>query len=199
MKALIATIMLGVSSLVMHAQHDVTKFLGIPVDGTKSEMIKKLETKGFILNSDAKKYWGEDVLEGEFNGSDVYVHIVTNNNKVYRIMVVDKRSVGESSIKIRFNGLCEQFENNKKYIPYEKTQTLSYDEDISYEILVHKKRYQAAFYQCPDDLINSSQAYKQIMCPTENLVWFMITEESGEYKIALFYDNTHNQANGEDL
>ncbi len=32
------------------AQNDVTQFLGIPIDGTKSEMIYKLKSKGFTPN-----------------------------------------------------------------------------------------------------------------------------------------------------
>ena len=30
-------------------------------------------------------------------------------------------------------------------------------------------------------------------------VWFMIHENYGRYNISLYYDNLHNQANGEDL
>lgn len=30
-------------------------------------------------------------------------------------------------------------------------------------------------------------------------VWFMIHEHYGKYQIGLYYDNLHNQANGEDL
>ena len=76
------TVLLGLFlSISLFAQGDVTKFLGIPVDGYKSEMRRKLEAKGFVWNSLL------ECLEGEFNGTDVQVHIVTNNNKVYRIMV----------------------------------------------------------------------------------------------------------------
>ncbi len=74
------------------AQKDVTKFLGIPVDGTKSAMIQKLKAKGFTYNQ------RRDCLEGEFNGRTVYLHVVTNNNKVYRIMVKDAYGVDESAI-----------------------------------------------------------------------------------------------------
>lgn len=37
-------LMLGVYAF---AQKDVTQFLGIPVDGTKTEMVQKLKAKGF--------------------------------------------------------------------------------------------------------------------------------------------------------
>ena len=125
---------------------DVTKFLGIPVDGTKTEMKQKLIAKGFV----PKKVGTNEFLEGEFNGTDVRVYIVTNNNKVYRIMLSDKNTVDEAQIKIRFNNLVSQFENNKRYIPLEKKYTLSDKENILYEMEVNKKNYDALFYQVPN-------------------------------------------------
>jgi len=124
-------------------QREVTKFLGIPVDGTKSEMIRQLKSKGFTpISSDS------DILEGEFNGYNVNVYTVTNNRMVYRIMLADKNNVDETEIKIRFNKLVGQFENNPKYKSYSWTsQRISDDEDISYEMSVNNKRYEAAFYQ----------------------------------------------------
>ena len=44
------------------AQTDVTKFLGIPVDGNKSEMVRKLKSKGFTQNP-----YADGVLTGKFN------------------------------------------------------------------------------------------------------------------------------------
>lgn len=59
-------------SITVNAQ-DVTKFLGIPVDGSKSEMIQKLKAKGFRELT----YEDETILEGEFNGHDVHVYVGT--------------------------------------------------------------------------------------------------------------------------
>lgn len=113
-------------------------------------MIQKLKAKGFQYNSSG------DYLTGEFNGRDVRISVVTNNNKVYRIMVVDDNNSDETSIKIRFNTLCRQFENNKKYIPL-GDYTLSEEEDISYEMTVNNKRYEAVYYQQPE--ITDSTAF----------------------------------------
>ena len=127
-----------------YAQKDVTTFLGIPVDGYKNEMKQKLIAKGFTYDSN------NDLFEGEFNGYDVNVYIATNNNKVWRIMLADKHYVKDTDIKIRFNKLCSQFSNNKKYSAVNSEDfTIPSDEDISYEMLVNKKRYEAAFYQEP--------------------------------------------------
>ena len=79
-------------------EKDVTKFLGIPVDGTKTEMIAKLKEKGFTSTA-----YDKEVLEGEFNGTKVNIYIATNNNKVWRIGVWDQNSTTKNGIKRRFN------------------------------------------------------------------------------------------------
>lgn len=206
--------MLLISSLFIYAQQDVTKFLGIPVDGSKSEMIQKLKAKGYTSSPLDK-----DVLVGEFNGADVNIHVVTNNNKVYRIMICDVNNIDERAIQIRFNRLCEQFVNNSKYssLPLEEYM-IPDDEDISYEITVHKKRYEAVFYQKTDETFMAKQieaafpqyTKEQLANPSEELraeivnfvtqyiskkaVWFMINERLGKYCITMYYDNEYNNA-----
>lgn len=145
MKKILLFCIMAIAAISMSAQNDVTTFLGIPVDGSKSEMKQKLVSKGFV----PKKVGENEFLEGEFNGTDVHVYIVTNNNKVYRIMLCDANTRNEADIKIRFNRLVNQFENNKRYTSYEN-YALSDEENISYEMAVHKKNYDASFYQVPD-------------------------------------------------
>lgn len=146
MKKIILMMIAMTISFASFAQNkDVTTFLGIPVDGTVSSMKQKLVSKGFV----SKKFGNNEWLEGEFNGYNVNVYIRTNNNKVYRIMVADNFTVDEAQIKIRFNNLVSQFENNKRYFPLDK-YTLSDEENISYEMTVNKKNYDAYFYQVPD-------------------------------------------------
>ena len=206
MKKLLSITMLLISSLFIYAQQDVTKFLGIPVDGSKSEMIQKLKAKGYTSSPLDK-----DVLVGEFNGADVNIHVVTNNNKVYRIMICDVNNIDERAIQIRFNRLCEQFVNNSKYssLPLEEYM-IPDDEDISYEITVHKKRYEAVFYQKTDETFMAKQieaafpqyTKEQLANPSEELraeivnfvtqyiskkaVWFMINERLGKYCITMY-------------
>ena len=184
MKRLLLLLLL-ITSTSVFAQKEVTKFLGIPVDGYKSEMIQKLKAKGYRYNS------ATDYLEGEFNGMDVEIAVVTNNNKVYRIFVADKYSVDESQIKIRYNNLCYQFSNNSKYVTL-KDYSISESEDISYELLVHNKAYQAAFFQ----ILSDNDTDEDIL---NRQVWFTINEQYGKYKILMYYDNGYNQANGDDL
>lgn len=222
-KTLSILFLLMLSISVCAQQKDVTRFLGIPVDGSKSEMIRKLKAKGFESNP-----YDKEVLTGEFNGTSVNVYVGTNNNKVYRIMVADATPSSEGDIIIRFNNLCQQFENNGKYAYFDDFR-IPDGEDISYEMTVNNKRYEAAYYQVPIDTVAMFNDFRtsvmkdytdeQILQLTdeqknkmqedvlkwmsENLtkksVWFMIDESYGEYKILMYYDNEYNRANGEDL
>lgn len=149
-----------------------TKFLGIPVDGTRFEVNQKLKAKGFVRDYDATEQAGFEVLEGEFNGRDVNVRAITNNNKVYRIYLVDKSNVDETQIKIRFNNLCYQFENNSKYISYDSIgYRIPDNEDISYEMSVNNKQYQATFYQKfseSDSMLIAKYLKKELLKRYEN-------------------------------
>ena len=177
--------LLLVASTTVFAQKEVTKFLGIPVDGNKSEMIQKLKAKGYKYNST------KDCLEGEFNGREVEIGVVTNNNKVYRIAIIDKVSTNERDIKINFNTLCYQFENNPKYIGV-SNQEIPEKEDISIQMSLYNKRYEAHYFQLlPDGQMDDDGINR--------VVWFMIEEMYGRYIILMFYDNLYNQANGDDL
>ncbi len=127
----------------LFAQQSVTTFLGIPVEGTKLSMRQKLINKGF------RYVPSRDCLEGEFNGRDVLLYIVTNRDKVYRIAVFDKDYIDETDIRIRFNNLYRQFMNNEKYIldPMGEVGELPEDEDIAYNISIKNKQYARRFYQ----------------------------------------------------
>lgn len=223
LKKILFTLVLSLTSLCLFAQEDVTKFLGIPVDGTKAEMKAKLIEKGFT----PKKEGNTEFLEGEFNGTDVHIYIATNNNKVCRIMVCDANTVNEAKIRIRFNTLIQQFSNNKRYIFLDENEPIPEDEDISYEMTINNKIYEANFYQADSEAL-TKKAYEtlrekytdeQLKNPTDEIskeinltaaivladsvknkpVWFRIEELLGKYYIAIFYDNEKNRANGEDL
>lgn len=215
--------MLLILPVALYAQKDVTQFLDIPVDGYKAEMIKKLKSKGFTSNRNK-----EDILDGEFNGTDVNIFLGTNNNKVWRIAVSDVNTSDETNIKIRFNNLIQQFKNNSRYSEQADSTLAKYtipnDEDISYGITVNKKRYEATFYQKSlkyDSLIKESanliakgtlndeekeklktffsEAMEESLNSLNKRVWFMIKEDYGEYRIVIFYENEYNRANGKGL
>ncbi|MDE5788171.1 MAG: hypothetical protein K2H79_06490 [Bacteroidaceae bacterium] len=209
------------------AQTDVTKFLGIPVDGSKTKMIKKLKAKGFKKNQYVK-----DVLTGEFNGRNVNICIVTNHDKVYRIVVADTEFMNETDVKMRFNVLCDQFQNSLKYVSIsEGNPQIPEDEEISYEMTTHQKCYEASFYQLPDtatisykEIIQAMLLLKYTEESSKNLsyetlheiqriidnqdiekilkksVWFKVIKyDYDKFYIIMCYDNEYNEANGEDL
>ncbi len=154
-------------------------------------MVRKLKGKGFRYDPTT------DYLIGEFNGASVYISVVTNNNKVWRIVVIDINSIDEQSIKLRFNTLCRQFANNPKYeFSLLEDYTIPIEEDIAYEMIVNGKRYEAAFYQFPEDVEASADAiaekakstlsYKytkeQLENPTEE-IGYELTEIAMSYLI----------------
>lgn len=216
-------LMLLIFPMASYAQKDVTQFLDIPVDGYKPEMIEKLKSKGYTINQQS-----EDVLDGEFNGTKVNIVIGTNNNKVWRIAILDEYTTDETNIKIRFNNLIQQFVNNNRYSTQSDSIISKFiipeDERISYEMTVNKKRYEAVFYQKAlkyDSLINEAallvakdtlndeeydrvyalfeETMKVSMDELNKRVWFMIKEDYGEYRIVIFYENVYNEASGNEL
>ena len=97
MKNLLSLLVMLMLSTALHAQHNVTKFLGIPVDGTKASMIQKLKNKGFTYDVES------NMLSGEFNGKKVSINIVTYKNKVWRLLVINNQPCDEAQIKIEYN------------------------------------------------------------------------------------------------
>ena len=178
MKKIILTSIFVALTICAFGQQKIMKFLGIPIDGHKSEMIESLKAKGFKYNAQ------KDYFTGEFNGYDVEIYIATNNNKVYRIYVADANTTDEASIKIRYNNLYNQFKNNGKYLCV-SGEELTDKDDISYEMTVHNKRYDVSFM--PIDM------------EVNGCVWYTISSYYGKYYISMYYDNLNNKAKGEDL
>ena len=169
------------ASMAISAQtnSNVLKFMGIPVDGNKTQVIQKLEEKGFKYDSI------NDCLTGQFNGQDSHIIVSTNKNKVDRIIVRNTTETDETNIRIEYNNLLHQFNNNSKYITIGENKFIPEDEDISHEINIHDKRYEADFYLKDNT--------------TQGMVWFMILRSFGQYSIVIFYENLNNRPNGEDL
>lgn len=220
MKKLLLLAAVLMLSIAMNAQEDVTKFLGIPVDGTKSEMIDKLLDKGFTRTE-----YDRETLEGEFNGEPVSIIIQTVNNKVWRIIVSQHAMVDETAIRIRYNNLCDQFADNPNYYSFTSVEEcyIPEGEDIAYEMSVKNKSYQSIFFQTnlmtvldkAKEILSSKYSKALLANPTEDVqkelsdltydllvkksVWFTIQESYGEYHLGIFYENGYNAADGSDL
>lgn len=108
MKRFLVVIFACLVFLDLSAQKDVTKFLGIPVDGSGKEMIEKLKDKGFTYSQK------DDALIGIFNGETVVVDVDMQNDKVWRLIIEDLTTRDEEQIVTRFNSLVRQFESRDR-------------------------------------------------------------------------------------
>ena len=121
------------------------KFLGIPIDGTETQFATKLKAKGFTYNTYSESY------KGQFNGKNVDVYIHTNHNLVDRVYVAFPQTASEDQIRNEYNRLLSQFKDTGKYMDLSFNEEIPADEDISYQITVKNKRYQASLcYFDPD-------------------------------------------------
>ena len=141
----IVLIVLAFSAFAQKTTDNTLKFLGIPVDGTEQQMIAKLKEKGFRYDT------VKGNLTGQFNGESVTVYIHTNHDLVDRIYVAFPQTSSVSDIRNKYNRLINQFQENNKYFSLLGNDHIPDEEDISYEMTVHDKQYQASFrYMNPD-------------------------------------------------
>lgn len=215
MKRIVILLIALLNTLSMYAQNSAPiYFLGIPVDGTKANMVKEIEKKGF----EHIKTDGEDILIGDFNGKKSHIYVHTYRNKVDRVMVAYADELSESQIKIQYNILLSQFQNNEKYFEIKENLPISDDEDISFEMDIHKKTYIATLFVKPsftdeeteeiasaiedmDDDEKTEYLFNTVVTRVHGTVWFTISKSdySDKYWINIYYDNMLNQANGDDL
>lgn len=176
MKKILMVLILCITTVSIFAQNTI-KFLDIPVDGTKQEVIIKLQTKGYEYNTDL------DILTGVFNGYDVIITIQDVNNRVYRIVVMDRKATDEINIKIKYNLLFDQFINSGKYVSIDNSTKLTDNDDINYEIHINKKRYISSF-RLIDETINGEVRYM-----------ILKGNYSSKYRICIVYENFDNSTN----
>ena len=191
MRKLVLTLLM-LLTLSLNAQ---VKFMGIPVDGSRSKMEFKLRQKGFRPISET------DYLRGEFNGENALVAIETYKKKVYSVSVMFGSYFGDPfvvrtgydarTVKEKFNDMVYMFNNNEKYlnigflIGEPLDPMIDNDEDIEYQIMYNNKKYHAYYRQIDDE--------------KSNVVHFGIVGSDGDYYIALKYENLDNRPDGEDF
>lgn len=143
MKRIFATLFLVITTITVFAQStndNTLKFLGHPVDGSRSQMERHLRSKGFTYDSYSESY------KGKFNGKQVDVYISTNNGNIDRVYVAFPTTRNVSSIINEYNILLGQFKNNDKYLELQENPEIPEDENLSYEMSVNNKRYEVSFY-----------------------------------------------------
>lgn len=148
-------------------------FLGIPIDGSEQAMKAQLKQKGF------KENIGLDYLTGQFNGEPVNVYVHTNHQIVDRVFVAFQPTT-EYEIRRKYNHLLAQFQNNGKYLDWWwDNEEIPINEDISYEISINHKRYEAIFgYVNPDmvtgqGIIDNFTAAISTLVSEENVAQFL--------------------------
>lgn len=203
----IAFALLMFLTLSLKAQDNVMKFMGIPIDGSKSEMIDKLQRKGFapeqvevdlenaqnevvrlggeIPEGKVRERDGNYFMHGYFDGKSCKLIIVSYNNIVYQIMVAFESSYKELDAKVQFNTYVDQL--GKKYTnPTKYDFSIDLDSDLSmpFENNIH------AFF---------TAVYDEFDKPHGMVSMEMSHPRYKEYYILLRYYNIDNWPNGEDL
>lgn len=171
------TLMLAVS---LQAQKSVTTFLGIPVEGTKSEMVNKLKENGVLTESGSG-------MSCTISGVPYIVKIMTNDNKVYRISLTEQVGTDDICKAIaKYNELIEQFRNNEKeFTEYESNDLIHECNSPKYRHYIHEGWCYAEFFQVCDPQLYSRK------------VSFKISDEYGDYRIVRCYDNIYNLPKGD--
>ncbi len=200
----IAFTLLMLLTLSLNAQ---VRFLGIPVDGTKSEMIDKLKQKGFapeqveidlekaegdyisvggeINEGRIRERDGEYFMHGYFDGKKSKVVISSYNNKVYQIMVLIEHAYNELNGKVQFNLYVDQL--GKKYTnPFDYDFSIDLKTDLSapFENNIH------AFF---------TAVYDEFDKPHGMVSLELSHPRYKEFYIAFRYYNADNMPNGDDL
>lgn len=140
MKHFGCVLLMLVTSIFVYGQDSGSlKFLGIPVDGPKTQFTTKLKTKGFTYNPSSECY------TGQFNGTNVNLFVHTNHDLVDRVYISFPSTRDEEDIKNEYNLLLSQMKDTGKYMDLSFNERIPANEDIYHEISVNKKRYQASF------------------------------------------------------
>lgn len=113
MKKLLLTICSSLFCVLSYAQTEHLTFKGLPIDGSKQEFVKELQSQGY---ENAPEMGADDVLSGTFIGRDCYVVIVGTpiTNTVWKVGILFKLKYDNwSSIKRAYDGLVDVY--TKKY------------------------------------------------------------------------------------
>ena len=133
------------SPLLPEVDKEAFAFMGIPIDGSKYQMIMALEAKGFEKKS------FHDQLTGMFNGEEVTLEVSTNHGVVDRILVIYPSCSEANDTRIKYNTLLSRLNRNAKYVCINPRDELPADERIYWNLLENSKYYDAVyFYLQPD-------------------------------------------------
>lgn len=206
----IITILLTFLAISLSAQEqekEVTQFMGIPVDGTKPEMISKLEEKGFtpeqieidlenaenrfikaggkINGGKNKEKDGDYFMKGYFDGHRSKVVISSYHNKVYCIFVIIDEDFKELNAKIQYNLYVEQLSKKYKLLFNSAENIINEDLTEPFDSQNIEAKFLTAYdeYDKPHGMISLEMSHPKYK----------------EFYLALRYYNMDNMPNGKDL
>ncbi len=209
------------SSEVLKIDENAFAFMGIPIDGSKYQMITALEGKGFELDN------SRDQLTGVFNGEKVSLEVGTNHGIVDRILVVYPYCSEPNDTRIKYNTLLSRLNRNAKYVCINPREELPPNEELYWNLSENNKYYDAVyFYLHPESLPEQwteefkeeyQKLYKKPLVPgisyeemeealfclpqelaeaVSGVVWFTMVDQ---HRININYINFKNRPRGEDL
>lgn len=111
MKKLLLTICSSLFCVLSYAQTEHLTFKGLPIDGSKQEFVKELQSQGYNV----PKMGDDDILSGTFIGQDSYVFIYDTpiTNTVWKVGVLFKSTYDNwSTIKRVYDDLVDVYTKN---------------------------------------------------------------------------------------
>lgn len=196
--------------VVIHTNHDIVDRVYVAFPYTKKDAIKGEYNKLLRqFRNDAK--YVDFSLNEEIPDKDDIPHEMSVNNKRYKASF-SYYDADRDPVEM-MNALLDKFtdfytpEQLEKLKGYLAEAAAAPDDQKS---AVKDKMFAAmrimAFGGTPGSEPDADKAMKFLATFMEGLksledgtVWFMIQENHGRYYIGLYYDNIHNQAQGEDL
>lgn len=181
MKRLLSISVALMLAISLQAQSNVTSFMGVPVNGSKTKVIQQLKSKGLVAGV------GDIDMMGVVDGRICLVNILTHKSKAYRIMVIEKDATTDvNAIIKRYNNLIETYRNDSTMTEYEYNRAVTSRDMPFYEDYIHSGVYYAEFFQKSGE----PELY-------DRRVSFEISDEFGGFRIVTCYDNIHNMPEGD--
>lgn len=208
-----------VSSGLVDTDETALKFVGVPIGGSREEMVAALKDKGFNMYYDGS-------LDGMFNGENVKVYISTNHDIVDRIQVEYPYCSEDNDIRVKYNVLLSRFGRNAKYVCINPRADVPANESIYRKLDENTKYYDAVYfylhpevnakdwveefrqeylrrYKKPLQGLSYEEMEEALFClpmrvsgSVSGVVWFTIVDTS---HIEINYINFKNRPRGEDL
>ena len=168
-------------TLTAAAQTDVTTFMNVPVNGTRTSMVRKLLKAGL-------KKAGKDLLLEDVDGKSFIVTLQTNGKEVCRVTMTPTRGTGDVFLAVQmYNTLIECYRRDCGYCEKEYNREALMADSLNWKRYIKQGMYYAEFFQAADP-----QMYVK-------RVSFRLTEKNGEYCIERRYDNIYKIPNNNQI